>query len=50
MAELPHCKPYEVKLPVQAKKQWYTLDAHGAKDKLMTREGEIVDLRDLFKF
>lgn len=50
MAELPHCKPYQVKLPIQAKKQWYTLDANGVKDKLMTREGEILDLRDIFKF
>ena len=50
MAELPNCKPYQVQLPIQAKKQWYTLDANGAKDKLMTREGQIEDLRDIFKF
>jgi D-amino peptidase len=50
MAELPNCKPYQIKLPIQAKKQWYTLDADGVKDKLMTREGEIRDLRDILKF
>jgi D-amino peptidase len=50
MAELPNCKPYQVKLPIQAKKQWYTLDANQVKGKLMTKEGEILDLRDLYKF
>ena len=50
MAELPNCKPYQVKLPLQAKKQWYTLDANQVKGKLMTKEGEILDLRDLYKF
>lgn len=50
MAELPNCKPYQVKLPIQAKKEWYELDAKGVKGKLMTREGEILDLRDLYKF
>ena len=50
MAELPNCKPYRVKLPIQAKKQWYTLDANKVKGKLMTREGQILDLRDLYKF
>ena len=50
MAELPNCKPYQVKLPIQAKKQWYTLDANKVKDKLMTREGQILDVRDLYKF
>jgi D-amino peptidase len=50
MAQLPNCKPYQVKLPIQAKKQWYTLDANKVKDKLMTKEGEILDLRDIYKF
>lgn len=50
MAELPNCKPYQVKLPVQAKKEWYTLDANQVKGQLMTKEGEILDLRNLYKF
>jgi D-amino peptidase len=50
MAALPHCKPYQTKLPIKAKKEWYTLDANKAKDKLMTKEGEILDLRDIYKF
>lgn len=50
MAELSNCKPYQIKLPIQAKKQWYTLDANKNKDKLQTKEGEILDLRDLYKF
>ena len=50
MAELPNCKPYQVKLPIQAKKQWYPLDANKVKGKLMTKEGEILDLRDIYKF
>jgi len=50
MAELPNCKPYQIKLPIQAKKEWYTLDANKVKDKLQTKEGEILDLRDLYKF
>ena len=50
MTELPNCKPYEVELPIQARKQWYTLDANGAKDKLMTHEGQILDPREIFSF
>ncbi len=50
MTELPNCKPYEIKLPIQAKKEWYPLDANNVKGQLMTKEGEILDVRDLYKF
>jgi D-amino peptidase len=49
MAELPNCKPYQIQLPIKAKKEWYTLDGK-VKGKLNTKEGEITDLRDLYKF
>jgi len=39
-----------LQLPIQAKKEWYELDANCVKGKLMPREGEILDLRDLYKF
>lgn len=50
MAELPNCKPYQVQLPIQAKKQWYSLDANKVKGKLMTKEGQILDPREIYKF
>lgn len=43
VAVLPQCKPYTLKLPIQAKKQYLIFGADAPKGKLTTKEGEIQD-------
>jgi D-amino peptidase len=50
VAAIPLCKPFSLKLPIKAKKQWLSFDAQNPKGKLMTKEGEIPDMLHILDF
>ena len=45
VAAIPQCKPYVLKLPIQAKKQWL-----GRDGKLRVKEGVIPDALHIYEF
>jgi D-amino peptidase len=49
-AAIPLCKPYSLRLPIKAKKQWLVFDAQNPNGKLMTKEGEIRDMLHILDF
>lgn len=50
VAAIPRCKPYTIKLPIQAKKQWLVFDNPDAPGRLETKEGTITDVLKLLEF
>ena len=50
VAAIPQCKPFTLKTPIKAKKQWLSFDAENPKGKLMIKESEIPDARHIFNF
>jgi D-amino peptidase len=50
VAAIPRCKPYELKGPIQAKKQFLVLGKEGTEPKLVTKEGTIEDPLHLLEF
>jgi len=50
MTVIPLCKPYTLKLPIRAKKQWLSADAGDPKAKVLTKEGLIPDMAHLLDF
>ncbi len=50
VAAIPRCKPYTIKLPIQAKKQWLVFDKPDAPGRLETKEGTITDILKLLDF
>jgi D-amino peptidase len=48
MAAIPKCKPYKLALPIKVKKQFLVLTPEPPK--LMTKEGEITNVLDLYRF
>jgi D-amino peptidase len=50
VAAIPRCKPYTLKTPIQAQKQWRILDAAGNPGQLETKEGTITDVTRLLDF
>jgi D-amino peptidase len=47
---IPKCKPYRLKLPIKAKKEYLQFEGSSSKGKLVTREGTITDILRLFEF
>lgn len=47
---IPRCKPYTMKLPIRAKKQWLVFDKPEAPGRLETKEGTITDILKLLDF
>ncbi len=50
VAAIPHCRPYVLKGPIQARKQWLVLGKEDAEPKLMRKEGVIEDPLRLLDF
>ena len=50
VAAIPRCKPYQLKGPIQAKKQFLALGTEGTQPKLVTKEGTIDDPLHLLDF
>lgn len=50
VAAIPRCKPYKMKLPIQAKKQWLVFDTPDTPGRLETKEGTITDILALLDF
>lgn len=50
VAAIPRCKPYTIRLPIQAKKQWLVFDKPDAPGRLETKEGTITDILTLLDF
>jgi D-amino peptidase len=50
VAAIPQCKPYVLKLPIQAKKQWLVFEGPEKKPRLMVKEGTIADGLHIFDF
>ena len=50
VAAIPRCKPYTLKLPIQAKKQWLIFDKPDGPGRLETKEGTITDVTRLLDF
>ena len=50
MAAIPNCKPYTLKLPIQAKMQYLVFEGDEKKPRLVTKEGTIPDALHLFDF
>jgi D-amino peptidase len=50
VAAIPHCKPYKLTLPIQAKKQHLVFDKPGGPGRVVTKEGTIEDVLKLFSF
>lgn len=50
MAAIPKCKPYKLKEPIIAKKQWLDLNPNLPQPKVMTKEGTIPDAKHLLEF
>lgn len=50
MAAIPKCRPYKLTLPVKVKKQHLVFDSPSAPPRLVTKEGEVQDVRQLLRF
>lgn len=50
MASIPNCKPYILQTPLKAKKQNLDLDPKLPKPKLVTKEGVITNILDIYNF
>ena len=50
VAAIPLCKPYKLKLPIQAKKQYLLFDGPEKKPRLVTKEGTIPDALHIYDF
>ena len=50
VAAIPRCKPYQLALPIKAKKQYLVLGKEGTEPKLVTKEGIIEDVLHLLDF
>lgn len=50
VAAIPKCKPYQLKLPIQAKKEFLQLGSPGSEPKTVTKEGTITDVQKLLEF
>jgi hypothetical protein len=49
VAAIPKCRPYKLKLPIKAKKEYLVFDKSGASRRL-TKEGTIKDVLKLMNF
>jgi D-amino peptidase len=47
---IPKCKPYRMKMPIKARKEYLQFEGSSSKGKLVTREGTITDILRLFEF
>ena len=47
MSVIPDCKPYRIKLPINAKKQYLEIDPGTSESKLVTKEAVITDILHL---
>jgi hypothetical protein len=43
VAAIPKCRPYRIKLPIKARKQYLQFDSPSGPGKLITKEREIPD-------
>jgi len=50
MTVIPHCKPYRIQVPIQAKKEWLVFEKPDGPGKLMVKEGIIEEPRRIFEF
>lgn len=50
VAAIPYCKPYQLTVPIQVKKQFLVFGAEGTEPKLVTKEGVIEDPLRLLSF
>lgn len=50
MAAISKCQPYKLALPVKVKKQHLVFDSPSAPPRLVTKEGEVQDVRQLLRF
>jgi D-amino peptidase len=50
MSAIGKCKPYQLTVPIQAKKQHLVFDGQGGVGRIVTKEGTIDDVRKLFEF
>jgi D-amino peptidase len=50
VAAIPRCKPYVLKTPIQAKKQWLVFEGPEKKPRLKVKEGTIADALQIFGF
>jgi D-amino peptidase len=50
IAAIPKCKPYQLALPIKAKKQFLVIGKDGTEPKLVTKEGIIEDVLRLLDF
>lgn len=50
VAAIPRCRPYTLKLPIQAKKQWLVFDKPDGPGRLETKEGTVTDVLKLLEF
>jgi D-amino peptidase len=50
VAVIPHCKPYQLTLPIQARKQYLVFDKNLPQPRLETKEGVISDVLHLLDF
>lgn len=50
IAAIPQCKPYILKLPIQARRQWLVFEGPEKKPRLAVKEGTIADGLHIFDF
>jgi hypothetical protein len=50
MAAIGRCRPYDVKFPIQARKEWLSPDPAGGQPKPRTKEGTIAEPLKLLDF
>ena len=50
IAAIPHCQPYQLSLPIQAKKEYLVFDDPAKKGRKVTKEGTIDDVLKLLSF
>jgi hypothetical protein len=50
VAAIPRCKPYELSLPIQAKKEHLVFDGPSGQGRLVSKEGTIEDVLKLLDF
>ncbi|MCS7237077.1 MAG: M55 family metallopeptidase [Thermoguttaceae bacterium] len=50
MEAIPHCKPFKLATPIQAKKEYLIFDSPDGKPRLVVKEGVIEDVLKIFEF
>ncbi len=50
MAAIERCQPYELSLPIQAKKEYLVFENQSGPGRPVSKEGTIEDVRKLLEF